>query len=94
MKVKNINGTSKNICKCNSWIAHWEKFSEQDAGCCSEISCYESTDLVGAHVQLTSIDMNWYIVPLCKKHNAAIGILELFQSTKIISANIKETCNK
>lgn len=49
-RVKNINGTSQNTCKCGSWLKHWEKFSGQTANCCGVIGC-QRTDVVGAHVQ-------------------------------------------
>lgn len=38
--------------------------------------------------------MSWYIIPLCKAHNAAKGGIEIYNSTDFISANKNETCNK
>jgi hypothetical protein len=38
--------------------------------------------------------MNWYIIPLCKTHNAATGEIEIVDSTVFVSANKNETCNK
>jgi hypothetical protein len=91
--IKNINGTSDNKCICGSWLKHWEKFSKKTANYCAEKTCIENTDLVGAHVQkANSQDDNWYIVPLCKKHNASVGELEVV--LELVSANKKETCDK
>ena len=92
-KVKNINGTTDNTCKCGSWLKHWEKFSGKTPNYCSEKNCTQK-DLVGAHVQKTTSDMNWYIIPLCKAHNATMGELEIVDSTVFVSANKNETCNK
>ncbi|WP_027360729.1 hypothetical protein [Desulforegula conservatrix] len=96
MKVRNINGTSDNTCKCSGgWIKHWVNFGGKTLPLyCSEISCTE-TDLVGAHVQKdSSTDKNWYIVPLCKKHNAKTDSLTIVDGTVLVSANVSETCGK
>lgn len=93
-KVKNINGTSDNNCKCGSWLQHWKNFSGHPVTWCVEKSCIEK-DLVGAHVQKAdSTDNNWYIIPLCKSHNKSTGTLEISDSCKLVSANKKETCEK
>lgn len=92
--VKNINGTSNNNCKCGSWLKHWKIFSGRTANYCSEKSCLQKTDLVGAHVQKTTSDTNWYIIPLCKTHNAATGELNVADSTAFVSANKNITCDK
>lgn len=94
MKVKNINGTSDNICSCGSWIVHWEKFSNTSLrSYCYEKSCTNKPE-VGAHVQKDSYtDNDWYIVPLCKTHNGQQGQeLELVDSAKLVSANKSKTC--
>lgn len=94
-KVKNINGTSKNNCNCGSWLQHWKNYSGQNAEYCSEKLCLEKAELVGAHVQKSdSKDMSWFIIPLCKTHNKSTGDIEIMDSRKLVSANIKETCNK
>ena len=95
MKVKNINGTSENTCKCNSWLAHWEKFSGEKANTCVEASCMEKATL-GAHVQKsTSTDSHWYIVPFCSSHNSQKGQeLSLYNAPTLISANVSKTCGK
>ncbi len=94
-KVKNINGTSNNTCKCGSWLQHWEKYSGLKANWCSEINCLEKENLVGAHVQKAdAIDTNWYIIPLCKSHNADTEEMNVMISNTLVLANIKLTCDK
>ena len=92
MKVKNLSGTSKNKCKCGSWIKHWRKYSNQEATVCRVIGCSRK-DLVGAHVQKTAnYDGKWYIVPFCKGHNGTSGSFEIIKGTKLVSANVSSTC--
>ena len=96
MKVTNINGTSDNKCKCDSWLDHWKKFSGQSLPTyCPEVKCIKTPE-VGAHVQKeNSTDNSWYIIPLCKDHNAEKGkSLEISDTTKLVSANVSETCGK
>lgn len=93
-KVKNINGTSDNNCKCGSWLKHWEMHSGKSANYCSAFGCMVKTDLVGAHVQKTTTDMSWYIIPFCKEHNQTKGELQITEPTTFVSASKKETCDK
>ena len=95
MKVKNVNGTSENVCKCGSWLNHWKKFSGQSRTYCPVVSCLEKIE-VGAHVQKDSTtDSSWYIIPLCKKHNAETGkSLDISDVVVLVSANVSKTCSK
>lgn len=94
MKIKNINGTSQTTCSCGSWLSHWGKFSGQTASYCSIFGCLNK-NLVGAHVQkAASYDGKWYICPLCKAHNKSTEELRVSDSSKLVSANKKETCEK
>lgn len=96
MKVKNINGTSQNTCRCGSWLEHWKKFSGQTLPThCPESSCTQKPE-VGAHIQKDgSSDDSWYIVPLCTTHNGQKGkSLEISNSVKLVSANVSTTCGK
>jgi hypothetical protein len=96
MKVKNINSTSDNKCKCASWLDHWKKYSNQILpSLCPEASCTNKPE-VGAHVQKdNSYDTNWYVIPLCKTHNAMLGkTITVSDGTALVSANVKETCGK
>ena len=94
MKVKNINGTSQRTCKCGSWLDHWKNYSGRSLPTyCPEKTCTNKPE-VGAHVQKdSSTDRSWYIVPLCRTHNAETGkSLELVDSIKLASANVAATC--
>lgn len=94
MKVNNVNGTSDYACKCGSWLNHWEKFSgEALPRYCVEKSCTKSPE-VGAHVQKdSSTDKGWYIIPLCSGHNSETGkSLNVMDATKLVSANVGQTC--
>jgi len=94
MRVRNVEGTSQNTCKCGSWLDHWKKFSGQTAQYCSEKNCTKAPE-VGAHVQKDSAsDSGWYIVPLCSAHNKKTTSLELVDSTKLVSANVANTCGR
>ena len=93
-KVKNINNTAQSTCKCGSWIDHWRRFSKQQLPpYCPEIKCTERPEL-GAHVQLAEPgDENWYLVPLCRTHNAKRGeTLEISNYINLVPANVGETC--
>ena len=94
MKIKNINGTTQNVCRCGSWLEHWANFSGRTAYYCAALDCNE-TDLKGAHVQKAdAADGNWYIVPLCKRHSRETGELEITDLYPLVSANKAETCAK
>jgi hypothetical protein len=96
MKVKNINGTSDNACKCGSWLKHWLNYSGQSLpNYCPEKSCTNKPE-VGAHVQKDSAnDSSWYIIPLCKTCNAKYGqAIEISDSIKLVSANVSLKCGK
>ncbi|NOQ75738.1 MAG: hypothetical protein GQ574_27270 [Crocinitomix sp.] len=94
MKVKNINGTSQNSCKCESWIKHWRNYSGQSATVCRVSGC-TNKDIVGAHVQKSAnYDNKWYIVPFCNSHNKSKISVDLVSGTKLVSANVKNTCGK
>lgn len=95
MKVRNVNGTEDNSCKCGSWLEHWKKFGGgRLPDYCSEISCV-GKPTIGAHVQKDSpADKNWYIVPLCEKHNKKVDELTILNTVKLVPANVSETCGK
>lgn len=96
MRVVNINGTTQNTCSCGSWLNHWKKFSGQELPAyCPEERCPQKPE-VGAHVQMdSSIDSSWYIIPLCKTHNAETGrALTVNDSVSLVSANVGKTCGR
>jgi hypothetical protein len=48
---------------------------------------------VGGHVvKVASLDTHWYIIPLCERCNAWPGELEVYETTRLISANVGGTC--
>lgn len=92
MKVNNINGTSGNLCRCGSWLRHWERGAGQRASLCSVSSCLKKAE-VGAHVQKDgSSDRGWYIVPMCGTHNAKTPSLTIRDDVALVSANVSATC--
>lgn len=95
MRVNNINGTSANSCKCGDWLSHWKKYSgAQLPTSCPATSCTSKPE-VGAHVQKDgSTDRSWYIVPLCKTHNAQTGKSLEVGTIALASANVASTCGK
>jgi hypothetical protein len=96
MKVNNVNGTSENICKCGSWLAHWKNFSGKAlSSYCDEKKCTAKPS-VGAHVQKDSTtDRGWYIVPLCDEHNRQTGkSVELVDNAVLVSASVSQTCGR
>ncbi|MCX7716639.1 MAG: hypothetical protein N2Z73_04410 [Endomicrobia bacterium] len=96
MKVKNINGTTQNICKCGSWLKHWENYSKQALpSTCPVENCKQRPE-VGAHIQKDSLfDNKWYILPLCKTHNSYTRkTIVVSDSIVLVSANVSETCGK
>jgi hypothetical protein len=92
-KIKNISSIPDNICSCGSNLEHWQNFSGEPVVYCSEYNCLRSgKDLIGAHVQKTTEENNYYIIPLCKMHSRAKRELDVTEHTIFVSANIKETC--
>lgn len=96
MIVTHINGTSDNVCKCGSWLAHWKNHSGQTLPLyCPEDGCLQKPE-VGAHVQIdNSADRSWYIVPLCSAHNRETGkSLDVSVSVMLVPAKAGRTCGK
>ena len=93
-KVKNIKNTTWRSCNCGSWKAHWSIFSNRDVEKCSVYGCENTVDIIGAHVKITEGDRNFYIIPLCKKHNNSKHEMNIsmFFSLSFVSANVQKTC--
>lgn len=70
--VKNIKGTSDNKAPegYSSWLDYWDRNNGNiDVSFfCQAVGCSEFA-INGAHVQLLGENNQWYIVPLCAKHN-------------------------
>ncbi len=95
MRVRNINGTSADNCPCGSWLEHWKKFSRQTSTYCPVDMCTEKTE-AGAHVQKDgSHDERWFIIPLCKQHNAETGkTLTINSTVTLVPAIVSTTCGR
>ena len=96
MRVNNVNGTSDNTCKCESWLEHWSKFGGGILPpSCREKVCTKNLEF-GTRVQKDSFkDKGWYIVPLCKDHNGQTGkALDIMDGTTLVSADVSQTCGK
>ncbi len=79
MKVKNVPGSSRfpKPRGYNSWLEYWSAHKGYTSPFCSAYGCY-STGLVGAHVQkVNSMDLSWYIVPLCKSCNQRVDTFDV-----------------
>jgi hypothetical protein len=96
MRIKNINGTGGNLCKCGTWLDHWRKFGGQTLPISCPVTGCSQRPEVGAHVQKDiPTDNNWYIIPLCKTHNGMRNtVLTVNDSVRFVSANVKDTCGK
>jgi len=91
-KVKRLNGTSDNTCRCANWLEHWARFGGGRAGYCAEDTCAEKAE-VGACVQKdANTDQSCYIIPLCREHGTAGGSLEIMDFTVLVPADTKTTC--
>jgi hypothetical protein len=92
MRVRNLNGTSDNACKCGSWLQHWKNFSGQRVNHCVVNGCINPAT-VGGHVQKADYrDNNWYIIPICAACNQRRGDIDIFDGTALVSANRGGTC--
>lgn len=94
MKVKNLKGTGDNTCSCKGWLNHWLNTTGETSlpNFCGELSCTE-TPTDGAHViKVDSKDKDWYIVPLCHKHNESVDEFELYAGAILAPASVSKTC--
>ena len=97
VKIKNANGTADRTCKCGSWIAHWENFSQKTSKKCSVTGCSNDATL-GAHTTRPLAKNNdykthHYIIPMCSTHNGKHGEEFLTKvNLTFVWANVKETC--
>jgi hypothetical protein len=96
MRVININIHGGEACHCGNWLEHWRKFGGGEVPMyCPEKKCTNAPEM-GALVQMeNSADTHWYVIPLCKTHNAETGrAIEINDHTELVPADVKETCNK
>ncbi len=93
-QIKNINGITKDNCSCGDWLNHWNNFTHKPAVFCAEIRCTQMFGLAGAFVQEIMDDTNWYVVPLCEKHQVATEELTLINNITLVSSEREETCGE
>ena len=76
-RVRHAKGTAKEKCEpCGGWIAHWKKHSsyyrETGLAMCAVASCFNISDLDGAHVDYLDHEgfkgRTW-ILPFCDVHH-------------------------
>lgn len=95
MVINNINGITESSCKCGSWLQHWAKFSGVKIPCCCAVYGCNEEAKVGAHVNKEGDHRDWYIVPLCYKHNQIKNeMLNLKRDTVLVPAVVGEGCGK
>jgi hypothetical protein len=79
-QVKNVCGSASRASLpqgYSSWLNYWESKTNKTANYCSKVGCLSfATD--GAHVTVEGYGNNWYIVPLCHKHNMETGTFEVY----------------
>ncbi|GAB6126126.1 hypothetical protein JCM14124_18320 [Humidesulfovibrio idahonensis] len=90
MKVKNLNGTSTNKCKCDSWLDHWENGAGKKATLCAALDCSKFAELGGHVIKSGSSDRDTYIIPLCPACNSRIDTFD--SGEPLVSANVSKTC--
>lgn len=95
--VKNLKKSGRNfpspICKCETWIAHWDINKYPDgkkvAGWCR--GCGKKIDhskLCGGHViKVNSMDECKYIIPLCSSCNGKDDVSFEVEESDLVSAN-------
>lgn len=74
--VRNLHEESQ-----GNWLHHWKKhlnINDDEFEQCHVVGCNSrATD--GAHVKLDVYSNNWYIVPMCHRHNCQFGDLLLVE---------------
>lgn len=68
--VKNIKGSSDNNPPSgySSWREYWEVNKKRKFSFCSCTTCSKDAE-VGGHVKKVYGSNEWYIVPICTRHN-------------------------
>jgi hypothetical protein len=92
LQVRNLQGTSRHLCWCGSWIEHWRCGSGGGRFTCAVVGCSGPAE-VGAHVKPVDLT-GWYIAPFCKgcNHWSNREILTLDRRTWLVRANVSLTC--
>jgi hypothetical protein len=96
MRIKNINDMCEQSCRCGSWLEHWKNHSKQPfPNVCPAKGC-EQVPVAGAFVQKDNyFNTDWYIVPLCHKHNRLYGAsLDLSDSVALVLGKAFKDCGQ
>jgi hypothetical protein len=90
--IKIVTDPEKKLCRCGTWLDHWNKFSGLKVRICGIKEC-PGFDLMGVKVQKAdSEDDKIYIIPVCSAHADSKEILETYDSITLVSSDIKTTC--
>lgn len=93
MKVKNLKGTIKCTC-CNSWLNHWENWTNKKADRCAALGCGEKATLGGHVIKAGDAAKTRYITPICDACNKLEDEYELKAGTILAPATKQATCKK
>jgi hypothetical protein len=92
-KWRNKKGTRERKCSCGTWKNHWLKFSGSSWPLnCSVEGCLNISEL-GGHI-ICDEDTHEKIVPMCSSCNSKETEFYLKNGTKLVSANVSDTCGK
>ena len=106
--VINSKETPLMKCHCGSLLNHWKKFTGQQVRMCLEKDC-TNIDIDGCYVQKTDgldlqsvgldlqsrpKDSSIYLIPLCQKHRESTTELEILDTCKFVSTDLKTTCGR
>ena len=91
MLVKNVIGSSRFQAPrgYSSWLEYWEAMTGKKARYCGAMNCYNTVNLVGAHVQKAySTDQHWYITPLCNSCNGRTDVFDVTTELVPVPSNL------
>ena len=91
MKVKNLNGGTRNKLSGSRWLAHWEAFSGQHVYYCFVKGCTGQIAAGGLVQKESRAEKNWFVVPLCEECNKKSGQdLDIWDQATLVSTSISE----
>jgi hypothetical protein len=109
MVVKNLNRTRRDVCRCGTWLTHWQRYGKPGDGflhrqACSVVVCGNPIQ-AGGFVQKEVLegmgafgmvgDASWYIIPLCSECNRRQGAsLTIEDDCGLAPASTLETCER
>jgi hypothetical protein len=91
MKVKNLNGGTRNKIDASMWLAHWKAFGGQHAEYCFVKGCTGQIAAGGLVHKESRAEKDWFVVPLCEECNKKSGQdLDIWDQATLVSTNIGE----